>query len=304
MFFYRRCVAQQRRQLGGGEVALRKRRFYGDRLPITVSRIEIQRSSHQQVAQRGIPAVVAGHCEDRCSQIALERATVRRRLQGGRRDRMLDQFRRARQNLIERWDGSHRPIVTDASNRLPSFDPSENRVEPSMEYKAIVSDDVTELILDDHATFRRLFARIDETDDPDKLGEIWSALGPLLHAHAVAEEDSFYPALLAAAKDDDDVLDAIKDHNEIRDAANEADRYSVGSAAWHAAVTRARDANNEHMGEEERGPLPAARRSMNIEQRISLGLEFLRLRNAYPSGRTGADDHDKDPGAYVREHRE
>ncbi len=171
-----------------------------------------------------------------------------------------------------------------------------------MEYKAIVSDDVTELILDDHATFRHLFARIEEASDEDDLRHLWFELGPLLSAHAVAEEDSFYPALLKAAHDDADVIDAIKDHNEIRDAVREADLHDVGSGAWRRAVAKARDANDDHMREEESGPLPAARRYIGIDQRIALGLEFLRLRNAYPSGKAGADDHDKDPQTYVREH--
>lgn len=170
-----------------------------------------------------------------------------------------------------------------------------------MDYKAIVSDDVTELILDDHATFRRLFARIEETDDANDLRELWFQLDPLLSAHAVAEEDSFYPALLKAARDDADVVDAIKDHNEIRNAVREADRYDPGTEAWRNAVRTARDANEDHMREEEAGPLPAARRYFDMEQRVALGLEFLRLRNAFPSGRTGADNRDKDPQTFVRD---
>ena len=171
-----------------------------------------------------------------------------------------------------------------------------------MEYKAIVSDDVTELILDDHATFRRLFARVDATSDANDLRHLWFELGPLLRAHAVAEEESFYPELLKSAHDDDDVRDAIKDHNEIRDAVNDSDRYEVASDAWRDAVRRARDANSDHMAEEERGPLAVARKRMPMEQRIQIGLHFLRLRNAFPSGETGKDDHDKNPDRYVKEH--
>jgi hypothetical protein len=168
-------------------------------------------------------------------------------------------------------------------------------------YRAIVSDDVIELILDDHATFRRLFSRIEETERLDDLRELWFQLGPLLSAHAVAEEDAFYPALLKAAHDHDEVIDAIKDHNEIRDAVRDADRYEVGSNAWRLAIERARKANDDHMREEEHGPLVAARRYIDAQRRIALGLQFLRLRNAYPSGATGADDRDKDPKTYVRE---
>lgn len=176
------------------------------------------------------------------------------------------------------------------------------RTKEMMENKAIVSDDVTELILDDHATFRRLFGRVAEATEADDLRQLWFELAPLLSAHAVAEEDSFYPALLKAAHDDDDVVDAIKDHNEIRDAVRDADRYDVGSDPWWDAVKRARRANDDHMREEEEGPLQAARRYMDMERRITLGLQFLRLRNAFPSGTTGDDNRDKDPQAFVRQH--
>ncbi|MBV8117353.1 MAG: hemerythrin domain-containing protein [Candidatus Eremiobacteraeota bacterium] len=171
-----------------------------------------------------------------------------------------------------------------------------------MEKHAIVSDDVIELILDDHATFRRLFERIDQSANADDLRRLWFELGPLLEAHAAAEEASFYPALLKAAKDDDDVRDAIHDHNKIRDAVRDANLCDVSGDEWRAAVKRARDENDEHMSEEERGPLPAARKYIALEQRLAIGLEFLRLRSAYPSGKAGELDHDKDPDSYVKEH--
>lgn len=171
-----------------------------------------------------------------------------------------------------------------------------------MENKPIVSDDVTELILDDHATFRRLFARLDETRDADHLREIWMQLGPLLDAHAVAEEESFYPKLLAAAHDDDDVVDMIKDHNEIRDGVRDAGRYDVASDPWWEAVKRTRAANSDHMAEEERETLPAARKAIEMEERVHMGLAFLRVRNGFPSGALRSENHDKDPQAYVKEH--
>ena len=170
-----------------------------------------------------------------------------------------------------------------------------------MDYKSIVSDDITELILDDHATFRRLFARLDEAANDDQLRSIWSELAPLLEAHAIAEEQVFYPALLKAAHDDDDVEDMIKDHNEIRDGVHGAERCAFGSDEWWQHVRDARDANSDHMAEEERETLPAARKTIATEERVRMGLAFLRIRNAFPSGELRHLDRDKDPKTYVRE---
>ena len=121
--------------------------------------------------------------------------------------------------------------------------------------------DITQLILDDHHEQRRLFAILEQIDraDTKALGAIWARLAAFLEVHAEAEERHFYPALLrvgtgAGGKPnaDDETEDAIKDHNEIRDAVAEVARRALGSDGWFAAVAGANKANSEHMGEEER----------------------------------------------------
>ena len=87
--------------------------------------------------------------------------------------------------------------------------------------------DITQLILDDHHEQRRLFAMLEQIDraNTDVLSAIWGRLAAFLELHAKAEEEIFYPALLQAgiaarrrAGVEDETLDAIGDHNEIRDA--------------------------------------------------------------------------------------
>src|SRR5690348_2519995 len=105
--------------------------------------------------------------------------------------------------------------------------------------------DITQLISDDHAEQRRLFALIDELkgQDPDTLGAVWARLRSLLDTHALAEERFFYPELLKIGRGADDetpnaeTRDAIKDHNEIRDTAGKVDHHEVGSRDWFEAVS-------------------------------------------------------------------
>ena len=87
--------------------------------------------------------------------------------------------------------------------------------------------DITQLILDDHHEQRRLFAMLEQVDrsDTETLGAIWGRLAAFLDLHAEAEEQIFYPALLRvgvqarrAGTAEDETLDAIGDHNDIRDA--------------------------------------------------------------------------------------
>src|ERR1700684_2817560 len=115
--------------------------------------------------------------------------------------------------------------------------------------------DITQLILDDHHEQRRLFAMIEQIDPSDRssLAAVWRRLSTFLEVHAEAEERIFYPELLkvgrrAGAKDraEDETIDAIKDHNEIRDAVAAVSSHETGTAAWYEAVAKANKANGDH----------------------------------------------------------
>jgi len=168
--------------------------------------------------------------------------------------------------------------------------------------------DITQLILDDHHEQRRLFALLDQVDPADvtALDAIWSQLGDFLEVHAKAEEMHFYPALLqrgqgAGEKSDAnaETLDAIKDHNEIRDAIAKVGGHAPGSAEWLQAVTSARKANSDHMGEEERQALADFRRHAPLQVRHDLGVLFAGFEARH---RMGVQAEDKDPKTYIKQH--
>ncbi|MEU6699781.1 hemerythrin domain-containing protein [Pseudonocardia sp. NPDC046786] len=170
--------------------------------------------------------------------------------------------------------------------------------------------DITTLILDDHAWFRRRFAALDELQaragtDPRELARVWDPLAARLDVHAVAEERIFYPQLLARGEDPrEETVDAIGDHNEIRDGIAQAQRSPVGSRGWWDGVWNARRANDEHMGEEENEGLANFRLHVAPELRESLGARFAEFMDAHPdpgdlAGLDGPDGTDLDPEDYV-----
>lgn len=166
-----------------------------------------------------------------------------------------------------------------------------------------IPDDITWLILDDHEVFRRGFARLDDLQArqvaAEELSSVWDTLADLLDLHAIAEEEIFYPQLLRKGADArDETLDAIGDHNDIRDAVRDAGRHPVGSDAWWEAVGRARVANDEHMAEEEREALADFRLHAAIGLRQSLGRRFRAFKAEHRNVRE-LDTSDKDPEGYV-----
>jgi Hemerythrin HHE cation binding domain len=167
--------------------------------------------------------------------------------------------------------------------------------------------DITQLILDDHYEQRRLFAILEQVSrtDTDVLSALWGRLASFLELHAAAEEEVFYPALLQvglaarrASGVESETLDAIGDHNEIRDAIAEVARHQAGTDAWYAAVAAANLANSDHMAEEEREGLTDFRRLASLQRRHDLAVAFAgyQARNY-----AGVRPVDKDPAEYVRE---
>jgi hypothetical protein len=169
--------------------------------------------------------------------------------------------------------------------------------------------DITQLILDDHHEQRRLFALIEEIDrtDTERLTDVWGRLAAFLETHALAEERHFYPALLqlgkGATKEDTaeaETEDAIKDHNEIRDAIAQVGGHDIGSDAWFEAVAAVNKANGDHMAEEEREGLTDFRRHVSLQARHNLGVAFAGFEARHV---TGVEPVDRDPREYIEEYR-
>lgn len=167
--------------------------------------------------------------------------------------------------------------------------------------------DIAQLILEDHQEQRRLFAILEQIDrgDRDALSAVWGRLSAFLEVHALAEEEIFYPELLrvgtggaGAESAEDETEDAIKDHNEIRDAVAAVASRDVGTPEWFEAVAAANEANSDHMGEEERQGLTDMRAHADLSMRHDLGIRFAVFEAQHVNGVRAID---RDPKAYVAE---
>jgi Hemerythrin HHE cation binding domain len=167
--------------------------------------------------------------------------------------------------------------------------------------------DITMLILADHEWFREQFARLDYLQaqtpaDESALARVWRRLADKLDVHAYIEEKIFYPQLLKRGTDDaeGETLDAIGDHNDIRDGVRDANAAGVGTEQWWAAVGRTREANDDHMGEEEREGLSDFRRTAPVGLREALGRQYSDFMAEHPTTK-GLPIIDRDPQRYVED---
>jgi len=167
--------------------------------------------------------------------------------------------------------------------------------------------DITQLILDDHHEQRRLFAILEQIDRSDTatLSAVWARLSAFLELHAAAEEEIFYPELLQVGfeagtveREEEETLDAIHDHNDIRDAIAAVPGHEVGGSGWYEAVAAVNLANGDHMAEEERQGLTDFRRLAGLALRHDLAVAFAAFEATHFAGVTPVDT---DPVRYVRE---
>jgi hypothetical protein len=175
--------------------------------------------------------------------------------------------------------------------------------------------DITQLIMEEHAQQRRLFAQIDDIDpaNTEALTALWTRLKDLLDSHAEAEERYFYPRLMEIGKGandapsaEEETEDAIDDHNDIRDTGEEVGKHPVGSKEWFEAVGKCNKANSDHMAEEERQGLTDFRKHASLQERHDLGVKFAAFEAKHLEGVAvvdkDPDEYVKDPRGYMKEH--
>lgn len=166
--------------------------------------------------------------------------------------------------------------------------------------------DIAEVILKDHQEQRYLFSLIEQLDRSatDDLSQIWGRLSTFLEVHARAEELFFYPTVLRDGRGeggmpdaDSETKDAIEDHNEIRDAIAKVAAHKVGSSDWFKAINEVNKANSDHMGEEERQGLADFRRTVTLDDRHALAIQFIvfEAKNIH-----GIVAKDIDPDTYLK----
>ena len=166
--------------------------------------------------------------------------------------------------------------------------------------------DITDQILAHHEWFREQFARLDDATaasppDVDALRAVWDPLATQLDLHAIAEEEIFYPQLLRRGAEDPEeaTLDAIGDHNDIRDGVHAAEtRHRRHARSGGPRSQQAREANDEHMAEEEREGLADFRANAPAGLREALGRQFARFFEQHETT-AGVNVADKDPERYV-----
>ena len=171
--------------------------------------------------------------------------------------------------------------------------------------KVSTVDDITALILDDHAAFRRGFARLDDARGEEELAAIWESWPCTWRSTPRPRSAILYPHLLKQRRrrrggdrrrDPRPQQDPRRDRRGRQGAPGRLRRV-VGGGLGGAPE------NSEHLAEEEDEVLPDFRRhAEHANCASSSARSWLTFYGEHPNGR-GLTFRDKDPQQYVADHR-
>ena len=127
----------------------------------------------------------------------------------------------------------------------------------------------------DHDRHRDLIARIEDTSrKDDERRELFEELRKELQAHAAAEEEALYSAMLANPELRDEARHSVAEHKEVDDLLGELVEADPGSSTWSATFERMRERYLHHIEEEEEEMFPAASKELSTAEEYRIARTF------------------------------
>ncbi|WP_328529575.1 hemerythrin domain-containing protein [Nocardioides sp. NBC_00368] len=142
-----------------------------------------------------------------------------------------------------------------------------------------MSEDVTDLIMQDHREVESLFEKLER--EPEVRAGLTPVLVTLLSAHSRAEEAEVYPVARDEAGEADDVAHSQEEHllaDRLLAELSECDPFST---AYENKLAEVVDAVSHHVEEEESTVLPGMRSRLDDARRAELGKAFLKSRQEH-----------------------
>lgn len=126
----------------------------------------------------------------------------------------------------------------------------------------------------DHDAHRELAESLLDAQNPEKRRTLFERLRRDVEAHANAEEQTFYAALLAQPDVQQTARHSIIEHEELEELFEAAERAGPQGDEWPDAIAALVDRLKHHMHEEEDDVFPEAREVLSPQDAISMVQAF------------------------------
>jgi hemerythrin superfamily protein len=140
------------------------------------------------------------------------------------------------------------------------------------------SPSVTKMIRMDHSHVLVTFHKYTADAAPERKKAIVASASLALEIHAQLEEEIFYPALADAAGENEVLLKAKPEHDEMRRLIAELRAMEPGDAQYDARFMQLMREVIHHVADEETVLLPAAEAALGAERLSELGAQMARRR--------------------------
>lgn len=137
------------------------------------------------------------------------------------------------------------------------------------------SNDIVDVLLDQHGQIRRLIDEVSNAGDPEQRRGPFEALVRLLAVHEAAEEQVLHPVARVRLPDGDEVADArIEEEEESKRLLQELERMGPDHDEFLDRFALVRELVLQHAENEEREEFPGVRDHYSEEERRTLGTAF------------------------------
>lgn len=140
-----------------------------------------------------------------------------------------------------------------------------------------------ELLKNDHEKVSAIFENVEATSAGDAAlrQNMFAQLKNELEIHAHIEETIFYPALREESEAREIVIEALEEHQEVKDLLAELDGMPVDTDEWSARMEELREGVEHHVAEEEGEMFEKAREVLSHQQIADLGQRMAAEKNRY-----------------------
>lgn len=149
------------------------------------------------------------------------------------------------------------------------------------------SPSVTKMIRMDHSHVLVTFHKYTADAVPERKKAIVASASLALEIHAQLEEEIFYPALADAAGENEVLLKAKPEHDEMRRLIAELRAMEPGDAQYDARFMQLMREVIHHVADEETVLLPAAEAALGAERLSEMGAQMARRRMQLAGPRMG-----------------
>ena len=140
--------------------------------------------------------------------------------------------------------------------------------------------DIYELLSKDHNKVKELLNKIQgTTDGAEKTRErLFSELKQELEIHTSFEEKVFYPEAKEKTGMDDEIRDAMEEHDEAKQLLEALADMEPTSAEWIETIEELAEALSHHIRDEEQQLFPAARKKIDPTEAEKLGRDYVEMK--------------------------